>query len=371
MNPQHLFKNPQTQLQTLTIIHSICPSTMKLTLFLLLLLLPSPTNSIRIHSTNNSLQPPQYKEAPKFLNNDHCKNSRQTVHVAMTLDLKYLRGSIASVHSILKNSECPQNIHFHFITTTPTTLTLSSIIQSTFPNLHFNTYPFHNEHKIKQLISHSIRPALENPLNYARIYLTNILDPSITRAVYIDSDTILVDDIQKLWSVELTGSRVIGAPEYCHTNFTSYFNDRFWADPRLPRRAFEGKKKRPCYFNTGVLVLDLERWRRGDYTEKMEEWMEIQKEKRIYELGSLPPLMLVFGGEIEGIDHRWNQHGLGGDNVVNSCRSLHPGEVSLMHWSGKGKPWVRLDQGRPCPVDHLWSPYDLFEHTSAPLVHTF
>lgn len=91
--------------------------------------------------------------------------------------------------------------------------------------------------------------------------------------------------------------------------------------------------------------------------------MEVQKKKRIYELGSLPPFLLVFGGSVEPIDHRWNQHGLGGDNVQGSCRPLHPGPVSLLHWSGKGKPWVRLDSNHPCPLDHLWHPYDLYKPT--------
>ncbi|GAA0141901.1 glycosyltransferase [Lithospermum erythrorhizon] len=109
----------------------------------------------------------------------------------------------------------------------------------------------------------------------------------------------------------------------------------------------------PCYFNAGVMVMDLVQWREGDYTNKIEKWMRIQKERRIYDLGSLPPFLLVFGGNIEAIDHKWNQHGLCGDNVVHSCRSLHPGPVSLLHWSRKGKPWVRLDEVQHCPVDRL------------------
>ncbi|KAI3696541.1 hypothetical protein L1987_79559 [Smallanthus sonchifolius] len=80
------------------------------------------------------------------------------------------------------------------------------------------------------------------------------------------------------------------------------------------------------------------------------KWMELQRKKRIYELGSLPPFLLVFAGNIEPIDHRWNQH------VKGSCRPLHSGAVSLLHWSGKGKPWVRLDEGRACPLDYLWQP---------------
>nr|BAD45665.1 unknown protein [Oryza sativa Japonica Group] len=31
-----------------------------------------------------------------------------------------------------------------------------------------------------------------------------------------------------------------------------------------------------------------------------------------------------------------------------------------MHWSGKGKPWDRLDAGNPCPLDHTWKSYDLY-----------
>ncbi|KAK9053998.1 hypothetical protein SSX86_025073 [Deinandra increscens subsp. villosa] len=111
------------------------------------------------------------------------------------------------------------------------------------------------------------------------------------------------------------------------------------------------------------MVMDLMTWRREDYVAKIEKWMEVQKEERIYELGSLPPFLLVFAGDVAEIDHRWNQHGLGGNNRVRSCRPLHPGPISLLHWSGKGKPWVRLDAGEPCPVDELWAPYDLHRHS--------
>jgi len=179
----------------------------------------------------------------------------------------------------------------------------------------------------------------------------------VSRVIYLDSDLILVDDVYKLWNTALTGGRVIGAPEYCHANFSTYFTPAFWSDESLSA-TFAGR--RPCYFNTGVMLMDLVKWRENQYRIKIEKWMEMQKKKRIYELGSLPPFLLVFGGNVEPIDHRWNQHGLGGDNVRGSCRSLHPGPVSLLHWSGKGKPWVRLDAKKPCPLDHLWKPYDLY-----------
>ncbi|XP_043723358.1 probable galacturonosyltransferase-like 9 [Telopea speciosissima] len=313
---------------------------------------------------------PTFAEAPEYRNGAECPilvpnfmESPQCypdhVRIAMTLDREYLRGSMAAVHSVLKHSSCPEHVFFHFVAAESDSadpMVLSRLVRSTFPSLNFKVYLFRVD-AVKNLISASIRQALENPLNYARNYLSDILEPCVHRVIYLDSDVIVVDDIRKLWETSLTGLRVIGAPEYCHANFTKYFSDGFWADPTLSR-VFNGRK--PCYFNTGVMVMDLDRWRQGNYGKKIEGWMQLQKRRRIYELGSLPPFLLIFAGDVEPIDHQWNQHGLGGDNVVGSCRTLHPGAVSLLHWSGKGKPWVRLDAKKPCPLDLLWEPYDLY-----------
>ncbi|CAN1151327.1 Probable galacturonosyltransferase-like 9 [Linum perenne] len=312
----------------------------------------------------------RFNEAPEYRNGVGCPTTGGSscdpnlIHIAMTLDSEYLRGSMAAVHSVLKHASCPENVYFHFIAAEfdPTTpRALSRVVRLTFPSLRFHVHIF-REDTVINLISSSIRQALENPLNYARNYLGELLDPCVKRVIYLDSDLVVVDDIQKLWSTPLTGSRVIGAPEYCHANFTKYFTPALWSDPVMSR-VF--RSRTPCYFNTGVMVMDLEKWREGNYRKKIELWMEIQKQKRIYELGSLPPFLLVFAGNVAAIDHRWNQHGLGGDNVRGSCRSLHPGPVSLLHWSGKGKPWVRLDEKSACPVDHLWEPYDLHRSSVA------
>ncbi|KAL1161612.1 hypothetical protein V6Z11_A07G147400 [Gossypium hirsutum] len=294
-----------------------------------------------------------FRKASEFGNADKCRSTDHKitgvcdpslVHVAITLDVEYLRGSIAAVHSILQHSLCPENVFFHFLVSDTD---LETLVRSTFPQLKFKAYYF------------DPRDSLEQPLNYARNYLADLLEPCVRRVIYLDSDLVVVDDIAKLWSTNL-GSRTIGAPEYCHANFTKYFTSGFWSAERFSG-TFKGRK--PCYFNTGVMVIDLVKWRRVGYTKRIERWMEIQKTDRIYELGSLPPFLLVFAGRVAPIEHRWNQHGLGGDNVRGSCRGLHPGPVSLLHWSGSGKPWDRLDSRRPCPLDALWAPYDLYRHS--------
>ncbi|KAL9668542.1 hypothetical protein QQ045_006076 [Rhodiola kirilowii] len=203
-----------------------------------------------------------------------------------------------------------------------------------------------------------IRSALDSPLNYARIYLAKILPTSISKVVYLDSDLILVGDIAHLAATEFQNDVVLAAPEYSNANFTSYFTPSFWANSTLSL-TFSARKA--CYFTTGVMVIDLRKWRSDDYIRRM----ELQKRMRIYELGSLlPPFLLVFDGAVAPVDHRWNQHGLGGDNYRGLCRDLHLGRVSLLHWSGKRKPWARIEAGRACPFDALWAPYDLLDTKS-------
>ncbi|KAF8399161.1 hypothetical protein HHK36_015026 [Tetracentron sinense] len=342
-----------------------------LLLQILVLLLLSSTGAGAASSTrwSNSGNLPTFREAPAFRNGVECPKATWSslskrshnpsfIHIAMTLDTTYLRGSVAGVLSILQHASCPENLVFHFLAS-HRRAELRRTLLTTFPYLNFHLYHF-DTNLVRGKISLSIRRALDQPLNYARIYLPVLLPSGVPRIIYFDSDLIVVDDVAKLWDINL-GNHVLGAPEYCHANFTNYFTHKFWSDP-LFSTAFRGRD--PCYFNTGVMVIDVWRWREGRYTEKLESWMRIQKRHRIYELGSLPPFLLVFAGDVKGVEHRWNQHGLGGDNLEGLCRALHPGPVSLLHWSGKGKPWLRIDSRRPCPLDSLWAPYDLFRHAS-------
>ncbi|KAD6795941.1 hypothetical protein E3N88_06837 [Mikania micrantha] len=337
-------------------------SSLSLILTPLLLITTTDTTTTATTTATASLN---FKEAPKFYNSPKCPSAHDdqcfgsVIHVAMTLDAAYLRGSMAAILSVLQHSTCPENIRFHFISTHITYNQLNIYISTSFPYLRFTIYRF-DDTAVMGLISTSIRSALDSPLNYARNYLADLLPTCVKKVVYLDSDLVLVDDIANL-SASLGDdnvNKVIAAPEYCNANFTSYFTPTFWSNPSL---SVIFSDRNACYFNTGVMVIDLVKWREGDYTTKIIEWMELQKRMRIYELGSLPPFLLEFAGKIAPVDHRWNQHGLGGDNFEGLCRDLHPGPVSLLHWSGKGKPWVRIDGNRACPLDALWAPYDLLQ----------
>lgn len=60
-------------------------------------------------------------------------------------------------------------------------------------------------------------------------------------------------------------------------------------------------------------------------------------------MGSLlPPFLLLFAGHVAPIEHRWNQHGLRGDNV-REVAQIYSTPILLFYWSDLGKPWEKFN----------------------------
>jgi hypothetical protein len=62
-----------------------------------------------------------FRRAPSFCNATDCGNATgnvcdpSLVHIAITLDEGYLRGSVAAVHSVVQHAVCPESVFFHFL----------------------------------------------------------------------------------------------------------------------------------------------------------------------------------------------------------------------------------------------------------------
>ncbi|KAH1147045.1 hypothetical protein GYH30_042288 [Glycine max] len=134
-------------------------------------------------------------EAPAFRNSEDGGSSPSaTINVTMTLNTNYLRNTMAAVLSMLQHSTCLENLAFHFLSTHDDALELFSSIKSTFPYLKMKIYRF-DSNRVHGKISKSIRQALDQPLNYARIYLADTIPEDVKHVIYLDSDLVVVDDI--------------------------------------------------------------------------------------------------------------------------------------------------------------------------------
>lgn len=277
-------------------------------------------------------------------------------HVAMGLELNYMQGQLAAISSLLANARCPDDVLFHFPAMEKDEPKAIARLLDHFPNLRYSTYHMDNYDVQSHIAKMTYRSAdLANPLNYARIHLDTLLPQCVHRIIYMDTDVIVAGAIEGMWNHDMHG-KVVASPEFCQFKFVRYFTDNFWKNETLSAE-YQSKKK-ACYFNPGVMMADLVQWRLFGATAKLLHWMDVNRDNKIYSLGSLPPFLLVFAGNITSLDRSWNTHDLG-----CGCQTkINPLKVQILHWSCDGKPWRRLysNKGKKaCTVDKVyWQPHN-------------
>jgi len=180
-------------------------------------------------------------------------------------------------------------------------------------------------------------PAAFNHVTVAmwyRIFLPALL-PDVQRVLYVDADTLAMDDVGPLWRTDLDGN-TLGA-------VTNVFEP--W-DAGYPRKL---GLSRP-YFNSGVLLLDLERMRATGAADEVHRYgLEHHSELTWPDQDALN---IVLGDERVALDPRWNcmnslfvfedADDVFGAEVVAEART-RPG---VRHFEGPSvnKPWHYLCQ---------------------------
>lgn len=170
-----------------------------------------------------------------------------------------------------------------------------------------------------------------------------------TKAIYMDADTVILDDLGPIWDQELRTpvSAVIDA----HVGFIGFPSMwRPWRD--------EGANPAAPYLNTGMMAIDLNAWREQQITEKCLELLAR------YELPCVDQdaLNLVLNGNFDHMHPRFNQMPyhlmprLRTAEILESPSELddaitNPAMIHF-HRSFLGKPWVR---GCTHPSRKVWT----------------
>lgn len=89
-------------------------------------------------------------------------------------------------------------------------------------------------------------------LNTCNRLMFPVLAPKVDRAIYLDVDLIVLDDIKKLWDEDLEGN-IIGA--------VPLFVDRLRTVNGFLNEINVSIDEKYCYFNSGVMLIDYSKWR--------------------------------------------------------------------------------------------------------------
>lgn len=156
---------------------------------------------------------------------------------------------------------------------------------------------------------------------YARLLLADLLPPDIERAVYLDCDMLVRAPIEKLIEADLGGLPVGAVQDSLHP---------FIMGRRDMRQNVGIFDTADPYFNSGMLVVDLEQWRAIDVKSEVaviagKGWMD-----RLYYDQDV--LNLVFRNRWQKLEWRWN------------CMDANPAHEALdpyiLHFTGKNRPWA-------------------------------
>jgi lipopolysaccharide biosynthesis glycosyltransferase len=183
---------------------------------------------------------------------------------------------------------------------------------------------------------------------YDRLVMGNELPSRLAKVIWLDADLLVLRDITELWRTDMADHAVLAVQDMAIPYVSCALGLGEWRALGFPANS--------PFLNSGVLVINLEAWRREEIGPKAIHYLRSRKRKvATYDQEALN---VVLRGRWGVLDPRWNVIA----SIANRsfCKTPHLSEETyrrtvddpwILHFAGDWKPWT-LPRGRP--------PYDLF-----------
>lgn len=181
------------------------------------------------------------------------------------------------------------------------------------------------------------RPTHLAVATYFRLWAADVVPPDAQRALYLDVDVIVRHDLDDLWQRDLGGCALAAVQSVNYPFFASWGAVNDW-------RAL-GLAPRTPFFNAGVLLIDIARWRSEGVAARALEYL------RSPYLGGgadQEALNVALAGQWKRLPPVWNQQtpmfndGSGADLLfppeeIDAARK----DPIIVHFQTRPKPWHR------------------------------
>jgi lipopolysaccharide biosynthesis glycosyltransferase len=155
-----------------------------------------------------------------------------------------------------------------------------------------------------------------SPATYYRLFLAELLPSKIHKVLYLDADTIILGKLDEIFQHDFNDNYFLAVPE---SKFV--VNS---APKSLVTRNLIGNE----YFNTGVIFIDILKWRSESVTTKLINTARLHKEDiRYYDQDILN---ILFRDKIGQLESQYN--------VFRASKKLIP-KPKIIHYAGPVKPW--------------------------------
>lgn len=177
---------------------------------------------------------------------------------------------------------------------------------------------------------------------YDKLLIADLVPADIDRALWLDSDTLVLADVAPLWDRGLGRHMLLAAQDSLVPLVSSQFGVAGYRDLGLRPDA--------KYFNTGVMLMNLDEWRQRRVSERAVDYLK--KYANEVSFWDQEGLNAVLAGEWGELEPAWNWSvnvgRVGGDRVTN-------GAARIIHFNGNLKPWIydRRDAYCRAYYDHV------------------
>lgn len=154
---------------------------------------------------------------------------------------------------------------------------------------------------------------------YFRLFIPNLY-PQFDKALYLDSDIVILDDIAELYNTDLGDNLVAAAPDD-----VIQFNKVF----QVYAEKVVGVADYRRYFNAGVLLMNLHQLRRFKFQEK---FMYLLDRIRFVVAQDQDYLNRLCKGRVRLLDRVWNRMPIADSKIKTE-------DVKLIHYNLAYKPW--------------------------------
>ncbi|XP_058090616.1 probable galacturonosyltransferase 3 isoform X2 [Magnolia sinica] len=229
-----------------------------------------------------------------------------TIEVKNIDDFKWLNSSYCSV---LRQLESARIKEYYFKANHPSTLSAGD------ENLKYRN------------------PKYLSMLNHLRFYLPEVY-PKLDKILFLDDDIVVQKDLTPLWSIDLQGM-VNGAVETCKESFHRFDKYLNFSNPLISQN-FDPNA---CGWAFGMNMFDLKEWKKRNMTGVYHRWQDMNEERTLWKLGSLPPGLITFYNLTYPLERSWHVLGLGYDPALNQTEIEN---AAVIHYNGNYKPWLDL-----------------------------
>lgn len=232
-----------------------------------------------------------------------------TIHIVTAANDKYAKPLAVMLTSLLENKKSKNPLTVHVIESNLSSIykrKLTKCVGRYRATIHFLKI---NDHLYKNA---KVRGHFTKEVYY-RISIPSLLDNSIGKAIYLDCDIILKADITRLWRVNIKEYELAAVRDFGRVTW---------------KKALSIPEKAP-YFNSGVLIMNLRKWRLNGTSKKVQRYIKLHSAK--LRLLDQDALNAVLQGQWLRLNPRWNYQ-------VHRHAYLKF-KPALIHYTGLCKPW--------------------------------